>query len=263
VINLPNIKGLVTLGKTVVLAHRPELLFGASITATLGAVVLAGKGGYEARGIVDEAQAKSVEPLTAKQKANLTWHCYMPSAVMTIGALGSTTGLHIVHVKEKKALAQTALGIIEEVKESAKEFERENLGVLTKEEKDKVLEERADENGVAHIQNTDGEIEELYLVRDPISGRDIWSNKARIEEAIVEIGNMINGSDSASLNNFYDNAGWGRLDSAELVGWSGAFPMIMWNDENGMPISGVRDDGRPWRGFRFSPQPQKGFDEYR
>lgn len=271
-IKLPNISGLVSMGKALVMANRPELLFGASITATLGAVALAAKGGYDARGLVEEAQNPTVDfknpekPLDTKEKLNLTWLCYMPAAVTTLGALGSTTGLHIVHVKEKKALAQAALVAIDEVKQAAKQFEKDNLGVVSDEEKDKILAERQEKmpfgtEGNAHIQNSDGEVEEMFLVRDLQSGRDIWSNKARIEEAIVEIGNMINGSESASLNNFYEQAGYGRIASAELLGWSGVLPTIKWHDENGQALAGVRDDGRPFRGFRFLPEPEKGYED--
>lgn len=265
---LPNITGLVKVGRAFVQANRPEILFGASIAATLGSVVLAAKGGYEAGQKVMKAEYPHLDltletqvPLTVKEKTSLTWLCYMPAAITTVTAVGSTTGLHIVHIKEKKALAQTALAALEEVKESAKQFEKENLGILKDEEKSKILEERADPDGVAHVQNSDGEISELFLVRDPVTGRDIWTNRARIEEAIVEVGNCVNGSDEASLNNFFEQAGYGRVDIGDQLGWSGVIPSISWNDLNGQPISGVRDDGRPFRGFRFLPDPEKGFDD--
>jgi hypothetical protein len=111
------------------------------------------------------------------------------------------------------------------------------------------------------VQNTDGEVEELYLIREPVTGRDVWSNKARIEEAIVEVGNIINGQDDASLNNFFECAGYGTLPSGELVGWSGVLPQVSWHDENGQQIVGVRDDGRPWRGFRYITPPQRGYED--
>lgn len=273
--NLSNMKGLAQIGKTFVAARRPEILFGASITATVGAVVLAARGGYQARGIIDEhilKQEIDTSSLTPQQKMNLTWHCYTPAAITTLGALGSTTGLHLVHVKEKKAIATTALAALEEVKTQAKQYAedlaesiQENVE-LTDEQKAAVQnslnEKNADRNGgAALVQNTDGEVEELYLVRDPITGRDIWSSKVRIEEAIVEMGNIINASDCASLNNFYEQAGWGRVDQGENLGWSGVLPEIKWHDDFGRPIAGVRDDGRPWRGFRFLPEPEKGFDD--
>jgi hypothetical protein len=258
-VNIPNLsafKSLAVLGKTFVLANRPELLFGASIAATLASVGLAGKGGYDAGRKVMEAEhpsydlTKPEKPLELKEKASLTWLCYAPAAISTVGALGATTGLHIVHVSEKKALAQMALGAIEEVKDVAREFEEERNGALSA---------NANKKGVAKMENSDGEIEELFLVRDPVTGRDIWSNAHRIEQAMVDTANLVVG-DNASLNNFYEYAGFGRTSHGDEVGWSGALPYVSWTDVNGQPITGVRDDGRPFRGFRFLPDPERDFD---
>lgn len=267
-INLSHAKGLVVLGKTFLLAHRPELLFGASVVSTVSAAVLGAKGGYEARGLVDEEirrrdAANEQEPaLTTREKANLTWHCYWPAAAATLAGVGSTTGLHIVHIKEKKQLAAMALLAIDEIKKEAAEAVEEHVGPLSKDQQEKVLEKTANKKtGVAKVENSDGEVDELFLVRDMESGRDIWSNKLRIEEAMCEVANMVNGSGNASLNNFYEQAGFGRLDRADYVGWSGVLPSIDWNDPNGVPIAGVRDDGRPWRGFRFRPGVEDGYDD--
>jgi hypothetical protein len=264
--NLPNISGLVAVGKTFLMANRPEILLATAVTATVGTAILAAKGGYEARGIVDEATEKKGEPLEVKEKIQLTWLCYMPAAITCTTALGSMGGLHLVHVKEKKALATAGLAALEEVKKEFKQYEKENtVGAMSNEEKQKILEERAEktpigENNASHIQNCDHEVEELQLIRDPHTGRDIWSSKVRIEEAMVEVGNMINASAEASLNNFYEQAGYARVDNADDLGWSGVIPTISWVDQNGIPITGVRDDGRVWRGFRYVPAPEKDFD---
>lgn len=262
---LSGAKILVGLGKTFVIAYRPELLLGASLTATAATGVLAAKGGYEARGIVAEEEVKQGRKLNKREMANLTWHCYWPAAAASLTAMGSTTALHIVHVKEKKALAAAALMAIDEVKEDAQKQLEEKLGPLTPEQQEKAIEDKdKKKTGEAKVQNTDGEIEELFLVRDPVTGRDIWSNKQRIEEAMIHVGNLINGQDEVGLNEFYSEAGYGRLPEGDKIGWSGVIPEVAWHDENGQPISGVRDDGRPYRGFRFRTPPEAGYrDKHR
>lgn len=262
---IPNITGLMKVGKTFIMANRPEILFGASITATLASVILAAKGGYEARGIVirqesirannvtGDGEIRPLPLLTAKEKFQLTWLCYMPAMATTVTAIGSTTGLHLVHVKEKKMLAQAALAAIEEIKTSAKEFEKESLGVLSNEEKDKVLTEREKEDGVAHIQDSDHQIEELYLVRDGRSGRDIWSNQHRIEEALNSVNVMLNRQGDCELNTFYGAAGFELLfPEGDDWGWSGDLIELAWKTD-------TRDDGRPVRRFDFRKAPQQGF----
>jgi hypothetical protein len=258
-VKLPNITGLVKVGKNFIMTYRPELLLGAAVTTSIGGAVLAAKGGYEARGIVDAAEAEKGEKLEVKEKIQLTWLCYMPAALTTTTAVGSIAGLHLVHIKDKKAMATAALAAIDEVKNSAKAFEQELTEVLAPDEKEdiqgRIMEKNADpETGIARMQNTDGEIEEFYLVRDGKTGRDIWSNQHRIEDAVIEVNNVINGSDSVELNHFYRHAGFGLVPDGYELGWSGALLSLEWDTT-------VRDDGRPVRQFTFRPKPEKGFDK--
>ena len=184
-IKLPNIKGLVTVGKAAVAAHRPEILFGTSIVTTISAVVMAGVGGYKSGQQVMRKEYPILEgaektELDVKEKIQLTWLNYLPAAGLTGAALGSTTGLHLVHVKEKKAMAAAALMAIEEVKEQSKAYVDDVMDAVEKNTDAKTLDQiekdvvDPDGDGVITVQNTDHEVEELYLVRDGKTGRDIW-----------------------------------------------------------------------------------------
>jgi hypothetical protein len=265
---LPQAKGLVVLGKAAIMAHRPELLFGASVVSTVSAAVLGAKGGYEARGIVDAEQERRdkekleetqgalvAHRLTTKEKANLTWHCYWPAAAATLAGVGSTTGLHIVHVKEKKQLAAMALLAIDEIKKEAAEEIEKHSGPLNPSQQDKVLEEKAKRNkdGVAKIEDSDGVIEELYLVRDAKTGRDKWSSEQRIEDAALQVNNRIAKDGDCELNEFYSHAGYELTPDGDDYGWSGDFVELRWDTI-------VKDDGRPVRRFHFKTEPKEGFD---
>lgn len=259
-INLPNVKGLVVLGKTFIMANRPEILFGASITATLASVGLAAKGGYEAGQKVMQAEHPDLDltdpipehQLDLKQKASLTWLCYAPAAVTTIGALGSTTGLHIVHISEKRALAQAALGAIEEVKKESKAYidslEKsvdENAGPKTA---DKIRE--GVREGVPEWMID----EKLYLVQDEFTGRTFYSNETRLMSAVNEVNKKINKDGECDLNTFYMWAGVEEIDRGVEHGWSGELLQLQLEDEH------LRSSGDPVRKFIFRPQPTKGFD---
>lgn len=265
---MPNIGGLLSVGKTVLAAHRPEILFGASVVATIGSTVLAAKGGWDARGIVDQENADRqsgttinehvAEPLTKREIANLTWHCYTPAALTCLSAVGATTGLHIVHMSEKKAMAAAGLAAIDEIKREAKEFERENLGVVSKEERDKVLEERQKNTPIgadksSHIQYGDGEIEPMYLIRDHKTGRDIYSNQRRMEEAIIGVNQILSANEAVELAQFYQNAGFAETEDSYEVGWNaGELVELKWDIT-------VRDDGQAVRIVNFRPAPSEGF----
>lgn len=278
---LPNIKGLALLGKAAVAAHRPEILFGTSVVTTVAAVIAAGKGGYDARGKVDAARMEKVaspeppfdnfkeyfdeylakgEDLTVKEKIQLTWMDYLPAAGLAGAAVGSTTGLHLVHIKEKKALAAAALMAIEEVKTEAKQYQEQLVDAVEKNTTPKTQQKIADDaidpngDGVADtVQNSNHEIEELYLVRDGKTGRDIWSNQRRIDEACNDVNKFIAMHGDCDLNSFYSNAGFECLPDGDDWGWSGAFVEVEWDQV-------TRDDGRPVRRFAFRSKPEKGYD---
>jgi hypothetical protein len=273
VIKLPNITGIMKVGKNFIMAHRPELLLGAAVTSSVGGAIMAAKGGYEARGIIENEKNRRVmerypeiqtieefknalekEQLEVKEKIQLTWLCYMPAAITTTTAVGTISGLHLIHVKEKKALATAALAAIEEVKTESKEFLKENtVGVMTQEEKEKILEHRMENDPSVVVQHTDGEIEEMYLVRDAKTGRDIWSNVGRIEQAVLDINNFIARHGECDLNSFYSNAGFGATPDGDDWGWRGAdWVELVWDTT-------VRDDGRPVRRFAFRTQPKEGY----
>lgn len=256
--NLSSLKGLAIIGKTFLSTHRPEILLGTSVATTLGGVVTAAFAGYKSGQQVmreEYADLDLVNPegktreLDVKEKIQLTWMNYLPAAGLTAGALGSTTALHLVHVKEKKALATAALAAVDEVKKQ--------IVLVSNEETEKMLEERADEEGVARIENGDGEIEELYLVRDARTGRDIWSNKHRIEDALIEVNMVLNNSGDVELGHFYRHAGFNSVPDDNMYGWNEKdLVSIEWKDTS-------RDDGRPVKEFTFRPKPAAGFDRAR
>lgn len=266
--NLPDLSrlsGLVAVGKTFLSTHRPEILLGTSIATTLGAVVAAARGGYKSGQEVlskeyglDETWAK-YEQLDLKQKAELTWVNYLPAAGLTAGALGSTTALHLVHVKEKKALATAALAAVDEVKKEFRKYEEEeSVGVVSTEERQKILAERAEKTPIgteqnSHIQYSDGFLEELYLVRDDKTGRDIWSSENRIQEAVNNVNKWIASHGDCELNTFYSAAGFNHTPDGDDWGWSGDFVELKWDLIQ-------RDDGRPVRRFKFRTQPTQGYD---
>lgn len=265
---IPNITSLVKVGKTFLAANRPEILFGASVASTVASTVLAAKGGYEARGIVEQAQRPEIDfsvvdpdsVIDLKEKARLTWKCYLPAAGATVSALGSTTGLHVVHIMDKKKMAVAALAAVQEVQDSAADYvddlksaidENVKISADKREKIDNaVMEKQADRyGGVVPIQNTDGVVEELYLVRDGRTGRDIWSNKQRIEDAVNQVNEAINYQGDVELNTFYTAAGFeGVYPEGDDWGWSGDHVQVDWK-------TAQRDDGRPVMRFDFRVAP--------
>lgn len=259
---MSNLSGLASVGKAFVAANRPEILFGTSIVSTVGAVVMAARGGYKSGYTIGQEDVKRLavgqDVLKSKEIAQLTWINYLPAAGATVGALGSTTGLHLVHIKEKKQLATAALIAMDQVRKEGEELKKElsnSLGVAVSEDP-KELDKAAKRAGVAKVVNRSGELEELFLVRDRKTGRDIFSNRLRIEDAMNLVNRQLARKESVDLNTFYGYAGFESIPEGNDLGWNAGVDVdIKWIKE-----SDIRDDGRPSRPFRFDPEPEENYE---
>jgi hypothetical protein len=258
-VKIPNPAGLFALGRTIISTNRPEILFGASIVSTVSGVILAARGGYKSGYTIAEEDIKrqviGQDKLEVKDIAKLTWINYLPAAGMTLGAVGSTTGLHLVHVKEKKQLAAATLMAVEQIRKDADQYKKEVLESvgLAKSEDPKELQRVANKSGIAKVVTRDGEVEELYLIRDMKTQRDFWSNKNRIEDALIETNKRL-GLEDVELNYFYTTAAIGAIPEGDNLGWNaGTYLGLEWDLVS-------RDDGRPVKTFLFSPEPSSGWD---
>lgn len=218
------------IGKAFVMAYRPELLYGASVVSTVGSVVLAAKGGYEARGRVEEAQNATASlatpgtPLTIKEKALLTWTCYIPAAIGTVSAVGSTTGLHLVHVKEKKAMAAAGLAAINQAREEMQAFKERAIELMddeskTPEEKKEAISdylEGEDREWNTEYVPTDG----VYPCYDDLANRAFRSNRELIRRAGEVLLSEINKHGRANLNLVYDELGMSESQIGQQLGWT-------------------------------------------
>lgn len=267
---IPNFSNLLQVGKSFLLANRPEMLLGVAVAATAGAVVLAAQGGYKSGKQVAEANAEraaeGAEPMNKPEIVMATWQNYVPAAGVCITALASTAGLHIVHVKEKKQLVAAGLAAVEEAKKSYQEYVKEieesvkeHTQPKTREKiENSVMEKNAARNGgVAKVWDNDGAIIQKYLIRDASSGRDMWSNQAEIKEAVAEL-NLNLASGDVAVNRFYEHLGIkGIEDGGEDRGWNeGEAVTIKWSTDR-------REDGQPLVVFRLDPPAAEGYDKRR
>lgn len=255
---LPNVGRLVGVGKALVMANRPEILLGSSIAAGLTSTLLAARGGYKSGIQVANAELASEELLTLQEKTFLTWKNYAPAAGAYIVGLGSTVGLHWVHIKDKKALVATGLAAVEEARTELKDYiddikdsveENTTDKALTK-IKDSVTERQIDRMEAA----SDGILEPKYVLRDKHSGNHHWGNRNDIIDAVTELNRSIVDNGDADLNTFYNHAGWSDTDHGGEVGWTGGQRVtVRWS-------LCTRDDGMPVAQFQLEPAPIKDYD---
>lgn len=266
---LPNFSNLYLVGKSLILANRPEMLLGAALVATVGSVVLAAHGGYKSGYLVAETDAERLAedkpPLTTTEVALLTWKNYVLPAGVTVTAVMSTCGLHVIHVKEKKQLVAAGLAAVEEAKKEAKIYiddlkasVEENTTAKTKKKIDDATMERiaARNDGLVEVWNSDGVIEQFYLCQDILTNGAKWTNQLRVNEAV----NLVNADlavlKNVSLNTFYDHVGLPEIQG-DLRGWNaGDVIEAKWSTSR-------RDDGQPVCVYKLDPPPTEDYDKSR
>lgn len=270
--NLPDIRGMINVGKSLIMANRPEILLGSAIVATGASVILAARGGYKsghdvAMLTVERAANDEPNPVpTRAEIVQLTWRNYVPAALATTTALGATTGLHFIHVHEKKLLVASGLAAVEEARKAAQEYIEDmqnsvdnNTGEKTNAKiKAEMLERNAARHGgMAHLMDSSGMLTQVYPVRDARSLGTKWSNQLEVEEALLLVNEEIIQDGEASLDTFYSHWGLESPSEAQEYGWSGAErPEAKWSTSR-------RDDGQPIAVFTLVPPPHRGYDKSR
>ena len=249
-------RGLKTV-KSVITANSPVLLVGATITGVVATGVLAARGGYKARGIVDAAQAEKgpENPLTTQEKVQLTWLCYAPAALAGAGSISSCLGVHFVHTKrfaELAGLYAVTSGKLDNMKDEVEEM---LTGKKKQDLDDRLAQKSADNSGFVNnevvITQTGTE-----LCYDDWTGRWFTSNMNAISAAVNEANALLIDEGELDLNTFYDRLGITNIPMGTDFGWqhskTGKLSLIYGNI--------TAPDGRPAIAisFRDAPQPKLG-----
>ena len=249
-------RGLKT-AKAVITANSPVLLVGATITSVVATGVLAARGGYKARGIVDAAQAQKgpETPLTTQEKVQLTWLCYAPAALAGAGGISSCLGVHFVHTKrfaELAGLYAVTSGKLDDMKEEVEEM---LTGKKQQDLNDRLAQKSADANPLINneVVMTQNGTELCY---DDWTGRWFHSNMNAIAGVVNEVNAILIDEGELDLNTFYDRLGLTNIPMGTDFGWqhskTGKLSLIYGNI--------TAPDGRPAIAisFRDAPQPQLG-----
>lgn len=245
-----NLSSAVRTTKSLITANSPVLLVGTAVAGVLTTAVLAAKGGYKARGIIDNARAEAggVEP-TPVEKLKLTWLCYAIPAVTGASTIASVVGVHTIHTKRHAALA----GLYAVTTAKLDDYREEVEGILgpkkLTELNDSVAQKAVDRDPIENhevIVTTEG----TELCYDEWGGRYFNGSLAVIERAFNTINLQLVESGDADLNELYDHLGLPPNQAGKSMGWSG----VKIEPRFG---SVKTPDGRSALSFWFQPEPKK------
>lgn len=240
--------GLRTL-QSVITANSPVLLVGTAVAGVVATGFLAAKGGYKARGILDEAEEEKGEELTTTEKVQLTWLCYAAPTLTGASTIASVVGVHSIHTKRHAALAglyAVTQGKLDDYREKAEEL----LGAKKTQELNTAMVQRSvDRNPIDDkevLMVSDG----TELCYDDWSGRYFMGSVTKIEAALNTLNRTLLDNGEASLNSFYDNLGLTSITMGDRFGWSGRDQV----EAKFAPVT--TSDGRPAVGFWFRSEPK-------
>lgn len=243
-----NISSSIKTVKSVITANSPVLLVGTAIAGVVATGILAAKGGYKARGIIDEATTEKGEPLSTQEAIKLTWLCYAIPAITGASTIISTVGVHTIHTKRHAALA----GLYAVTSNKLDDF-TEKAEELLGPKKTQALNDGVAQSG---LERSDGDNNEVIITGqgtelcfDDLSGRFFYGSMAVIQNGINEVNRMLIEDGDATLNDYYDFIGLPLIPLGEDMGWSG--PKI-----EGRFGSVVSKDGRPAISAWFQPAPK-------
>jgi Family of unknown function (DUF6353) len=220
-----NLSSAVRTGKSVITANSPVLLVGTAIVGVITTGVLAARGGYKARGIIDEAAAAKDdakgEDLTSQEMIQLTWLCYAGPVLTGASAIAAVVGVHTIHTKRHAALAGL-YAITSHKLDDYREKAEELLGTKKTQQLNNAVGQAAiDRDPLTEDREVYILDEGNQLFYDDWSGRYFMGSMSIIEKALGTINTRLAGSGDASLNEFYDEVGLPPVQSGKDFGWSG------------------------------------------
>lgn len=224
-----NIASYVKTAKSVITANSPVLLLGTTIAGVVTTGVLAGKAGYKARGIVDQAEGRykveqdgEIITLSTQEKIILTWLTYAPAGISGAGTIAAAVGTHTIHTKRTNAMAAiyaVTSNKLDDMSERAEEL----LGPKkTQQLQNEVAQKQVDRDPLTSSTEVVMTGNGTDLCHDEWSGRYFMSSMPKIEEAINDTNRELISDGSVSLNYFYDRLGLSSIPMGESFGWSGS-----------------------------------------
>lgn len=245
-----NLSSTIRTAKSIVTANSPVLLVGAAVTGIVTTGILAARGGYKARGILDEESDGEPDTLDLTTKVRLTWLCYVPPVLTGATAIASVVGVHTIHTKRHAALAglyAMTSAKLDDVQEKAEEL----LGPKkTQQLRDDLAQKSVDRDNVG-----DHEVyivdEGNQLMKDEFSGRYFMGSVPIVEQAFLKINHQLREDGDASVNDLYAFVGLPPVPMGEDFGWSGQQIEPSFG-------SATTKDGRSAVSFSFLQAPKSG-----
>lgn len=199
--------------------RTPEILTGIGIAGMCTTTFLAVKATPKALRLMEEAEKKKEDDLTAGEKFKACWKCYIPAAVTGGLSVCCLIGASSVNMRRNAALA-TAYKISETALSDYRAKVIETVG----EKKEQAIREKV---AAEHVNRNPVYQNEVVLTEkgdtlcfDVLSSRYFKSDIDYIKKTVNELNRRMLQDDYVSLNDFYYELGLQSTKIGEYIGWN-------------------------------------------
>lgn len=248
---MTNVSMLAKQAGKVLSRNSPNILTAVSVCGVFSTTVLAVKATPQAIIDIQNAESETTEPITPKDKIQLTWKHYVPAASVGAVTVACILGVNSVHSTRSAAL-MSVYSVTDKAFTEYQQKVQEQLGEAShKKVQEHVAKDRMEANPPVDnqiIMTNDG----TALCYDHMSGRYFETDLEKVRKAQNDLNHQINNEMYASLNDFYDLIGLGHTKLGDELGWTSdrllelSFSAVL--AENGKPcialdysISPVKD----------------------
>ena len=247
-----------SVAKTSITKHSPEILTGIGIAGMITTTVLAVKATPKAIRLIEEAKEEKGEDLTKAETIKTCWKAYIPAAATCVASTACLIGASSVSIRRNAMLA-TAYKLSETAFSEYKEKVVETIG----DEKEKVVREKVSEERIKKNPITKNEIimtdygdTQFY---ETLSGRYFKSDIEQIKKVVNYLNkDMLQDMfGTISLNEFYDELELERIDLGDELGWRVDKGLIEIDF-----TSKIADNGKPCIVLDYINAPHYGFNKF-
>lgn len=219
--------------------------------------VLAVRATPKAMQLIEAAEAEKGEKLTALETIAATRMTYVPTAIAGIATIGSILGANVLNKRTQASLV-SAYALLDQ---SFKDYKKQ-VGELYGEEADENIKEQIAKDKYPECKIKVGDDAKLFY--DFYSGQYFESTMEYVLKAEYELNRKITMSESAYLNDWYDELGLEHIDGGYELGWSRGFNSTAywqeWVDFNHKEV--IMDDGLECCIVMFMQDPSVDFADY-
>lgn len=203
----------------VVSDNSPTILTVAAVAGVLTTVYLVAKAAPKVHTDIINEQSERTDELDLTDKVLLTYKHYIPATVTGGITIACIIGANTINMKRTSALAG-AVGLSELAFKSYRDKVVEHIG----EKKETAVHDEVMQDVVTRNPVGEGQIimtgKGTALFLDNFTERYFESDMESVRRAVNDINEQIFGSDSASLNDFYNRLGIKGSKLGDDVGWT-------------------------------------------